>query len=100
MRNLYSLYAPALVQPDHIVDVAVLLDAWSGREQELLERVEAEYVLAQFTLEAGVLQPLSDLDASELSKQSMKSFNRLPPSLQKGEGLTILIFQLKAPAPL
>jgi hypothetical protein len=70
MRNLYSLYAPALVQPDHIVDVAVLLDAWSGREQELLERVEAEYVLAQFTLEAGVLQPLSDLDASELSKQS------------------------------
>ena len=70
MRNLYSLYAPALVQPDHIVDVAVLLDAWSGREQELLERVEAEYNLSQCTLEAGVLQPLSDLDASELSKQS------------------------------
>eukprot|EP01046_Picozoa_sp_COSAG06_P054079 COSAG06_NODE_9526_length_1879_cov_1.769663_2_plen_167_part_00 len=70
VRSLYSLYAPVMVQPDHIVDIAVLLEPWSGREQELLERVQAECNLSQWTLESDVWQPLGSPDADlELSTQ-------------------------------
>ena len=80
VRSLYSLYAPVMVHPDRIVDIAVLLEPWSGREQELLERahqiqdtdarVQAECNLFQWTLESDVWQPLSSPDADlELSTQ-------------------------------
>lgn len=70
MRAMYSLYAPALVQPDRLVEVAALLEPWSGKEQELLERVKREYHMSLRTL-SSVPRPLSGHNAeSELSKQN------------------------------